>query len=71
MVWGAAAVYIIIQQVQQNLLLPSLMSKAIGLNPIIIIVALLVGANLIGFWGIILAIPFAVVVSEFAKDFKK
>ena len=68
---GAAAVYIIIQQVQQNLLLPSLMSKAIGLNPIIIIVALLVGANLIGFWGIILAIPFAVVVSEFAKDFKK
>jgi len=47
------------------------MSRAIGLNPIIIIVALLVAAKLIGFWGLILAIPIAVTISEFVKDFKK
>ena len=68
---GVVAVYILIEQIQQQFLMPSIMSKAIGLNPIIIIVTLLVAANLIGFWGIVLAIPFAVVLSEFAKDFKR
>jgi predicted PurR-regulated permease PerM len=68
---GAMIAYIIIQQIQQQFLIPSIMSKAIGLNPIIIIVALLVGAKLIGFWGLILAIPFSVTLAEFVKDFRR
>ena len=68
---GAMIAYLLIEQIQQHIFLPHVMSRAIGLNPIIIIVSLLVAANLIGLWGVILAIPIAVTVSEFVKDFRK
>lgn len=68
---GVIGIYILIEQLQQHLFVPRVMSKALGLNPIIIIVALLVAAKLIGFWGVILALPIAVMVSEFVKDFRK
>lgn len=68
---GAIVAYLIIEQIQQHLLMPSLMSKTIGLNPVVIIVSLLVAANLIGIWGVVLAIPIAVTISEFMKDFRK
>jgi len=68
---GAIAIYFGIEQIQQNLLVPNFLSKAIGLNPIIMIIALLVGAQLMGFWGIVLAIPISVTLLEFLKDFRK
>jgi predicted PurR-regulated permease PerM len=68
---AAIAAYIIIEQLQQHLFLPHVMSKAVGLNPILIIVALLVAAKLIGFWGVILALPLTVTIYEFVKDFRK
>ncbi len=67
----AVIAYFFIEQIQQNLFMPRVLSRAIGLNPIIIIVSLLVAAKLIGFWGILLAIPIAVTVMEFVRDFKK
>lgn len=71
MALAAIAVYIVIEQLQQHLFVPVVMAKAIGLNPVIIIVALLVGAQLIGFWGLLLALPVAVTLAEFVRDFKK
>jgi len=68
---GAVIAYVLIEQIQQHIFLPRVMSRAIGLNPIIIIVALLIAAKLIGFWGLILAIPIAVTISEFVRDFRK
>ncbi|MFY9457398.1 MAG: AI-2E family transporter [Candidatus Spechtbacterales bacterium] len=68
---GAIIAYFLIEQIQQNIFMPHVLARAMGLNPIIIIVALLVGAKLIGFWGILLAIPIAVTITEFVRDFKK
>jgi len=68
---GAILVYLVIEQLQQHLFVPVVMAKAIGLNPVIIIIAFLVAAKLIGFWGILLAIPIAVTLAEFVKDFRK
>lgn len=67
----AVIAYFFIEQIQQHLFMPHVLSRAIGLNPIIIIVSLLVAAKLIGFWGVLLAIPIAVTVMEFVRDFKK
>lgn len=67
----AILAYVLIEQVQNNLLLPSVMSKTTGLNPIIIIIALLVGANLAGAWGLLLAIPVSITIAEFLKDLKR
>jgi predicted PurR-regulated permease PerM len=61
--------YFIIQQLENNLLVPKVMQKAVGLNPVISIIALLIGAKLAGFVGVLLAIPLTTAASVFVKDF--
>lgn len=51
-------VYTGIQLAENNILVPKIMEKAVGLNPVVIIVAILVGGNLMGFVGALLSIPF-------------
>lgn len=60
--------YFVIQQLENNLLVPKVMQRAIGLNPVVSIVALLIGARLGGVLGAVLAIPVATAVSVFAQD---
>ncbi len=50
--------YVVIQALENNLLVPKIMQKAVGLNPIVIILAIVTGARLIGIIGALLAIPF-------------
>ncbi|MFA5187850.1 MAG: AI-2E family transporter [Patescibacteria group bacterium] len=61
--------YVAIQLVQNNILTPKIMQRAVGLNPVVSIVALLIGGNLGGVIGAILAIPLATALSVFAQDF--
>lgn len=63
--------YFAISQVENNILVPLLMNKAVGLSPIIIIFALLIGFQFLGILGLILAIPMATIVAVFAKDLGK
>lgn len=60
--------YYIIQMVENNILVPKIMQKTVGLNPIISISALLIGYKLGGVVGAILSIPVATAVSVFIKD---
>lgn len=60
--------YFAIQQLENHLLVPKVMQKTVGLNPVVSIVALLVGANLGGVLGAILAIPVATALSVLAHD---
>lgn len=50
--------YILIQLAENNLLVPLIMQKAVGLNPIIVILVILIGASLFGLIGALLAVPF-------------
>ena len=57
---------VLIQQVQENFLLPRLMQNSLNINPVLMFLALLVGARVAGILGIFLAIPIAgVIVSLF------
>lgn len=71
---AVVALYIVIQQVEGNLIVPVIMSRAVGLNPPIVILAFLVGSKIAGVGGAILAIPFIVlariVVSELFMEEK-
>lgn len=60
--------YYIIQMIENNILVPKIMEKAVGLNPIISIVAFLAGYNLGGIPGAILSIPVATAISVFIGD---
>jgi predicted PurR-regulated permease PerM len=61
--------YVIAHQLENHVLVPNIMGKAIGLNPLVTLLAVLLGARLLGIPGIILAVPFAAIVSVFAADF--
>jgi len=63
--------YFVVQQVESNVILPQVMKRAIGLNPIVAILVLLVGAKLGGMMGVILAVPLATAFSVFTDDFFK
>ena len=60
-------IYLIVQGLDGNLLVPLLFSEVVDLHPIAIIVAVLVFGGIWGFWGIFFAIPLATVVQSILK----
>jgi len=64
----AVTIYTLLQQVEQAIIIPAVMSRVVGLNPLIILVSVLVAAELAGMWGIILAIPLVAVLGEIMRD---
>lgn len=58
---STAALYIIIQQLENNLFVPMVMKRSVGLSPLITILALMVGGKLGGIAGAILAVPILLV----------
>jgi predicted PurR-regulated permease PerM len=63
-----AVLYYVIQLTENNILVPKIMQKAVGLNPIVSIAVLLIGFQLAGVVGAILSIPVATAASVFFKD---
>ncbi len=51
------ALYILIQQLENHLLVPKIMQKATGINPVLIILGILAGAKLGGILGMLVAVP--------------
>ncbi len=68
---GAAVVllYFVIQQVQNHIVVPQVMRRTVGLNPVAVILALLIGAKIAGIAGILLAVPSAAALSVFTDEF--
>lgn len=63
--------YIIIQQLEAHVLQPVVMHKALGVNPLVVIVSLLAGAKLGGVIGLLLALPVTVALLEYLSDIEK
>ena len=59
---------LIVQQLEAHIIVPKIMGKAIGLSPVLVTLSLLIGAQLFGFGGAILAIPIAAVTSVIVGD---
>ena len=60
--------YIIIQQFENHLIYPLVVRKIVGVRFIMVILALVIGAQIGGFFGLLLAIPLAAVVIEVLDD---
>ena len=63
-----AAMYLIIQQLENSLIVPQVMKRAVGLNPLIVILAIAIGSRLLGIAGALLAVPMAVVFQIIAAE---
>lgn len=66
---GALVMYLVIQQLENQILVPNIMKKATGLNPLVVLIAVLLGGRLAGFVGVILSVPIATIVSIILADF--
>jgi len=60
--------YIIIQQFENHLIYPLVVKKVVGVPALVVIVALIAGAKLAGFLGIILSVPAAAIIQELTTD---
>ncbi len=56
----------LLQQLTLNVIGPRIMSNVIGIHPLFVFFALLLGAKVAGFWGVLLAVPVAGIVNSFA-----
>ena len=58
-VLGVSTIFLnfIIQQLENNLVVPFVMKKVIGLHPIVTLIALIIGGKLAGILGVILSVP--------------
>ena len=60
--WSLFAVYLIIQALDGNVLVPVLFSEAVNLHPLVIILSVVIFGGLWGFWGVFFAIPLATLI---------
>ena len=68
---GVTVMYLIIQQLENNIIVPYVMNKAVGINPIFTLIALSVGGTLGGLLGAVLAVPVALVAETIFMEFFK
>jgi len=61
--------FILIQQIEGNILTPILTKKFLSLSPSLVLISLVIGGKLAGILGAILAVPLAGILFEFLKDF--
>ncbi len=61
--------YFVLQQIENNILVHYIMNRVVGLSPIIISFAMLVGAQYLGIPGLIISIPIATSIAIFVKDY--
>ncbi len=64
----AVLLYIIIQQLENNLIVPQVMRKSIGLHPVVTIVSLLIGFELGGPLLAVLSLPLVLTVQTILKE---
>ena len=61
--------FVILHQLESNILVPKIMERRVGVSPVMVMVALLIGASLYGIVGAILAVPTAAILSVAIDQF--
>jgi predicted PurR-regulated permease PerM len=65
------ALYVLVQQLENNLIVPKVMERAVALHPLVVLIALLVGAELLGVMGAILAVPVAAALAVMLDEVRR
>lgn len=60
--------YLAVQQIESHVIVPQLMKRAVGLNPLLVILAVSIGGRLLGIAGALLAVPIAVVIQLIIQE---
>ncbi|ERK13751.1 MAG: AI-2E family transporter [Pantoea sp.] len=65
--WTMFVVYLVIQGLDGNVLVPILFSEAVNLHPLVIILSVVIFGGLWGFWGVFFAIPLATLIKAVVR----
>ncbi len=60
--------YALIQTLEGLVLTPRIVGRSVGIHPVAVIVGLLIGGDLLGFLGLIVAVPATAIIQVFAKE---
>ena len=63
--------YMLIQLAENNLLVPRIMSRAVGLNPVVVILGVIIGSTLLGIAGALLSVPLISLVTLIIKHYRQ
>jgi predicted PurR-regulated permease PerM len=66
-----AGLYLIIQQFENHLLYPLVVRKIVGISPMVVILAIVIGGKLAGFLGVLLSVPISAALMEWVDDVEK
>ncbi len=67
--FSVLAYYVVAHQLESHIIAPQVMKHSAGLNPVVLIVAVLIGLELGGAVGVLLAVPAAMILGVFVEDF--
>ncbi len=61
-------IFVVLHQIESHLLIPIIVGRSVGLHPVLVIIALLIGFETAGFLGILIAVPAAVILQEVVEN---
>lgn len=69
-IYGVVAVYVIVQAIEGTIVTPKFVGDKVGLSALATILALIIGGNIFGMFGMLVAIPVAAVLKAILRDLK-
>ncbi|MDP3901745.1 MAG: AI-2E family transporter, partial [bacterium] len=63
--------FVVIQQLENQLFVPAVTNLTTSLNPVVALIAILMGAQIFGVIGLVLAIPAAVLIQELIEGWSE
>jgi len=66
---GAIVVAFLVNQLENYVLVPKIMQKSAGVSPIVVLIAITIGAKLLGVMGVIVAVPVVITLQVLLKNY--
>ncbi|BAH06268.1 AI-2E family transporter [Clostridium kluyveri] len=66
-IWTAICLYVL-QQIEGNILSPKVTADSISMHPLVVILLLIIGGEIAGFIGMVLAVPLGVIIKVMYED---
>lgn len=60
--------FLAVHQIEGYILIPQIMKRAVGLNPLVVIISMIIGGKLYGVLGVVVAVPLVAIASVFLGD---
>lgn len=66
---GTLALAFLVHQLEGYILVPKIMEKSVGVSPLVVLIAIAIGAKLAGIMGVIISVPFVITLQVLASEY--